>query len=292
MPGKKRANQPGYIQKVNARGHKYWAKDPNYKGNHVDMHDDDDDYKNPNAPLSNNQVVAEYYTYEHVFNNMDNWAENQYLTREGEVVEDGFTVVKSSIEDYGSGSIIAQSPSGQFYQIDISGVDYNDPEFVDIHVNPVVKKHKEIEQYKVSRESYNALPDFSHQIKMWDSEGKSGGNGYVVLPISWMNEVDGVTVKSLGHITPDLLVKYGLEDEVKGYSTSIGDEMIVVNAYSMKYNDKDFIIISESPSDDYWGDSITVFEDGGVDATIYSVDTSKTNKVGIDVYEDARYYID
>ena len=29
MPGKKRANQPGYIQKVNARGHKYWAKQPN-----------------------------------------------------------------------------------------------------------------------------------------------------------------------------------------------------------------------------------------------------------------------
>lgn len=290
MPGKKRANQPGYIQKVNARGHKYWAKDPNYKGNHVDVYDDD--YKNPDAPLSSNQVRDEYYAYEHVFNNMDNWAENQYLTREGEVVEDGFTVVKSSIEDYGSGSIIAQSPSGQFYQIDFSGVDYNDPEFVDIHVNPVVKKHKEIEQYKVSRESYTALPDFSQQIEMWDSKGWSGGNGYVVLPISHMNEVDGVTVKSLGHITPDLLVKYGLEDEVNGYSTSIGEEMIVVNAYSMKYNDKDFIIISESPSDDYWGDSITVFEDGGIDATIYSVDTSKTNKVGIDVYENAGYYID
>ena len=30
MTSKKRANQPGYIQKINARGHKYWAKDPNY----------------------------------------------------------------------------------------------------------------------------------------------------------------------------------------------------------------------------------------------------------------------
>lgn len=289
MPGKKRANQPGYIQKVNARGHKYWAKDPNDIGSHVDMHGDDD-YKNPDAPLSRSQFMAEYYAYEHVFNNIDNWAKDQYLTSEGEIVEDGFTVVKSSIEDYGSGSIIAQSPSGQFYQIDISGVDYNDPRFVDIHVNPVVKKHKEIEQYRVSRESYTALPDFSHQIKMWDSNGQSFENGYVVLPIREMNDADGVTVESLGYSTPDLLVKYGLEDEVNGYDTSIGEEMVLLNAYSMKYNDKDFLIISESPSDDYWGESITVFEDGGIDATIYSVDTSKTNKVGIDVYEDAGYY--
>lgn len=62
--GRKRAGQPGYIEKVNARGHRYWAKDPNYNAKKID----DNDFHTPEDCGRNLHCVTNVPNYGGFYN--------------------------------------------------------------------------------------------------------------------------------------------------------------------------------------------------------------------------------
>lgn len=283
--GRKRAGQPGYIEKINARGHKYWAKDPNYNIKKID----DNDFYNDDAPLSESEVKREYDKYEHMFNDIGNWVNEGYIRTEGHTTDEGFVIVDSEIEDYGTGYIITKSPSGQCYQVEFSGYYAPFGNSTEISVTPVVEVNQTTEIKDVAIPHRKEMPNFKSSMDFWGSEHYYYEVGANPLPVSQITGVEDF--KSLGHINKRKLKEFGLEDnEFIDRNTSIGDDMVPTNMYTMKYKGNEFLILSESPSEDYFGECISLDKDGNVYGDIYKI-TGKT-KGKLKTYHHSGYSLD
>lgn len=80
------------------------------------------------------------------------------------------------------------------------------------------------------------------------------------------------------------------DNEFIDRNTSIGDDMVPTNMYTMKYKGNEFLILSESPSEDYFGECISLDKDGNVYGDIYKI-TGKT-KGKLKTYHHSGYSLD
>lgn len=114
---KKRKNVPGYIEKVNARGHKYWAKDPNYV-----------DKKVPEESLQTKPVEGHVLTYEQAEDEIMG-AMDMFTSEDAKMLmykwdfdfsKDGWEFL---MEEYNDGfpTQYIKGPSGQVYQMESEG---------------------------------------------------------------------------------------------------------------------------------------------------------------------------
>ena len=101
----KRKNMPGYVQKTNSRGHKYWAKDGHAKkvstihdvGDGMVLSEDDARIEVATSPIFTHYDIANGHLYE-------GWS------------QDGFTCVSKDTSG-GIVSVVFEGPSGQHYSM-------------------------------------------------------------------------------------------------------------------------------------------------------------------------------